>query len=98
MSFYHNYIGTLSIPTAEKEALLEPKMLSEHHLYLHLISYLAPAFPSISAAQLESLSLISYLDFRFDTLQWRQGAPALTEWHAAAVARPSFLATPVVDD
>jgi hypothetical protein len=65
MSFYHNYIGTLSIPTAEKEALLDPKMLSEHHLYLHLISYLAPAFPEISAAQLESLSLSSYLYFRF---------------------------------
>ncbi len=65
MSFYHNYIGTLSIPTAEKEALLDPKMLSEHHLYLHLISYLAPAFPQISAAQLESLSLSSYLYFRF---------------------------------
>jgi hypothetical protein len=65
MSFYHNYIGTLSIPTAEKEALLDAKMLSEHHLYLHLISYLAPAFPQISAAQLESLSLSSYLYFRF---------------------------------
>ena len=65
MSFYHNYIGTLSIPTAEKEALLDPKMLSEHHLYLHLIGYLAPAFPQISAAQLESLSLSSYLYFRF---------------------------------
>lgn len=65
MSFYHNYIGTLSIPTSEKEALLDPKMLSEHHLYLHLISYLAPAFPQISAIQLESLSLSSYLYFRF---------------------------------
>jgi hypothetical protein len=65
MSFYHNYIGTLPIPNAEKEALLDPKMLSEHHLYLHLIGYLAPAFPQISAAQLESLSLSSYLYFRF---------------------------------
>ena len=41
---------------------------------------------------------LCYLDFRFDALQWRNGAPALTAWHAAAVARPSFLATPVVDD
>ena len=41
---------------------------------------------------------LSYLDFRFDALQWRNGAPALTAWHAAAVARPSFLATTVVDD
>ena len=41
---------------------------------------------------------LSYLDFRFDALQWRKGAPALTAWHAAAVARPSFMATTVVDD
>ena len=41
---------------------------------------------------------LCYLDFRFDALQWRNGAPALTAWHAAAMARPSFLATPVVDD
>lgn len=65
MSFYHNYIGTLSIPNEEKEALLDPQMLSEHHLYLNLINYLAPAFPQLSAAQLETLSLSSYLYFRF---------------------------------
>ena len=41
---------------------------------------------------------LSYLDFRFDALQWRDGNPALGAWHAAAVARPSLLATTVVDD
>lgn len=65
MSFYHNYIGTLSIPTTEKEALLDAKMLSEHHLYLNLIYYLSPAFPQVTPAQVETLSLSSYLYFRF---------------------------------
>ena len=65
MSFYHNYIGTLSIPTTEKEALLDAKMLSEHHLYLNLIHYLTPAFPQVTPAQVETLSLSSYLYFRF---------------------------------
>ena len=65
MSFYHNYIGTLSIPTTEKEALLDAKMLSEHHLYLNLIHYLSPAFPQVTPAQVETLSLSSYLYFRF---------------------------------
>lgn len=41
---------------------------------------------------------LSYLDFRFDALQWRAGSPALSAWHAATIARPSFLATAVVDD
>lgn len=41
---------------------------------------------------------LCYLDFRFDALHWREGNPALTAWHAAAMARPSFVATPVVDD
>lgn len=65
MSFYHNYIGTLPIPTAEKEVLLDAKMLSEHHLYLHLIHYLSPAFPRVTPAQVETLSLSSYLYFKF---------------------------------
>ena len=41
---------------------------------------------------------LSYLDFRFDALKWRDGHPALAAWHAAAAARPSFVATTVVDD
>ena len=41
---------------------------------------------------------LCYLDFRFDALDWRKGHPALTAWHANAVARPSFLATAIVDD
>ena len=40
---------------------------------------------------------LSYLDFRFPDLGWRNGHPALTAWHAAIAARPSFAATEAVD-
>lgn len=41
---------------------------------------------------------LSYLDFRFTDLGWRDGHPVLAAWHAAIAARPSFQATEVVDD
>jgi glutathione S-transferase len=41
---------------------------------------------------------LSYLDFRFADLTWREGHPKLTAWHEIFNARPSVLATPVVDD
>jgi len=41
---------------------------------------------------------LAYLDFRFDALRWREGRPALAAWFADFAARPSMLATPVVDD
>ncbi len=41
---------------------------------------------------------LSYLDFRFDGLRWRDGHERLAAWHAAFDARPSVVATPVVDD
>ncbi len=40
---------------------------------------------------------LGYLDFRFDALGWRTGRPALAAWHQAFCARPSVLATEVVD-
>ena len=40
---------------------------------------------------------LSYADFRFASLGWRDGRPALAGWHAAAAARPSMAATEVVD-
>lgn len=36
---------------------------------------------------------LGYLDFRFDTLQWRAASPALTAWHGALQTRPAFVAT-----
>ena len=40
---------------------------------------------------------LSYLDFRFASLGWREGRPALTEWHARFSARPSAVATEFED-
>jgi len=41
---------------------------------------------------------LGYIDFRFAELAWRGGHPRLAAWHAAFAARPSVLASPVVDD
>jgi glutathione S-transferase len=41
---------------------------------------------------------LGYLDFRYPFLDWRNGHPALTAWHAGFLARPSVQASPVVDD
>ena len=41
---------------------------------------------------------LSYLDFRFPDLPWREGRPALAGWHAGFAARPSVRATEAVDD
>ena len=40
---------------------------------------------------------LSYLDFRFDDIDWRDARPALATWHAAFCERPSMVATTVVD-
>jgi len=40
---------------------------------------------------------LSYLDFRFPDLDWRDGRPALTAWHESFLARPSAQATEIVD-
>jgi glutathione S-transferase len=36
---------------------------------------------------------LGYLDFRFGDLNWRNGRPALTDWHAQFETRPSARAT-----
>jgi len=41
---------------------------------------------------------LSYLDFRFEDLQWRAGHRRLAAWHATFNARPSVAAASVVDD
>ena len=40
---------------------------------------------------------LSYLDFRFETLGWRDGRAGLAAWHAGFCARPSVQASQVVD-
>ncbi|MGH1354631.1 MAG: glutathione S-transferase family protein [Thalassovita sp.] len=41
---------------------------------------------------------LGYADFRFADDDWRNGRPALSDWHDGFMARPSVLATPVIDD
>jgi glutathione S-transferase len=41
---------------------------------------------------------LSYSDFRFATLDWRAGRPALAAWHDFFVARPSYQADPFFDE
>ena len=41
---------------------------------------------------------LSYLDFRFGELAWREGHPKLAAWHARFDARPSVVANPPIDD
>ena len=41
---------------------------------------------------------LSYLDFRFGDLAWRDGHPRLAAWHVTFEARPSVVANPPVDD
>lgn len=41
---------------------------------------------------------LSYMDFRFADLRWRDAHPQLAAWHATFGARPSVIATEIVDD
>jgi len=40
---------------------------------------------------------LSYLDFRFDALKWRNGHPRLAAWYASFNARPSSQATQLAE-
>lgn len=40
---------------------------------------------------------LSYADFRFADLRWRDGRPKLAGWHESFAARPSAMATEAVD-
>lgn len=41
---------------------------------------------------------LSYLDFRFSELAWREGRGRLAAWHESFRARPSAIATEITDD
>lgn len=43
-------------------------------------------------------SALCYLDFRFQSEQWREGRPQLERWHAGFDDRPSVRAVPIIDD
>lgn len=53
------------------------------------------------ALQLSGIALgccLSYLDFRFEDLDWRASHPRLARWHGEFRLRPSAIATEVRDD
>jgi glutathione S-transferase len=58
----------------------------------------ALAAAPFSIAHIAVGTALSYLDFRFNELNWRDGHPRLATWHATFDARASVLANPPVDD
>ena len=66
------------------------------------LAQLETEVPALAAAplcigQITLGCALGYLDYRFDTLDWRNSAPALAAWFADLGARPSFQATAPVD-
>jgi glutathione S-transferase len=47
----------------------------------------------ITVAHISVGCALSYLDFRHDARNWRQGNEALANWHKDFVARPSMQAS-----
>jgi glutathione S-transferase len=58
----------------------------------------APGLSGFTIGHLAIGVALSYLDFRFTDLAWRDGRPKLAAWHATFDARPSVLANLPVDD
>lgn len=56
-----------------------------------------PGDAPLDVGQIALGCALSYVDFRFADLQWRQGRPKLAAWHEAFSARPSAQATEAVD-
>jgi glutathione S-transferase len=52
---------------------------------------------AFGAAHIALGTALSYIDFRFSSLDWREGRPTLARWHATFAARPSVIATEVSD-
>ena len=60
----------------------------------------AIALPPAGRVDIGDITLavaLGYLDFRFPDVDWRAARPDLARWFAAFDARPSMIATTVVD-
>ncbi|KLN56111.1 glutathione S-transferase family protein [Variovorax paradoxus] len=66
---------------------------------VHMLDHEAPALhhAPLSIGHVALGCALGYLDYRFDTLGWRQSAPALATWFETLRARPSFAATEPID-
>jgi glutathione S-transferase len=58
----------------------------------------ALASSSFSIGHIAIGCALSYLDFRFATVEWRGGHPCIAAWHATFAKRPSVRATEPIDD
>ncbi|GAB3841004.1 hypothetical protein [Hymenobacter jeollabukensis] len=65
MQAVQDYVDSLPISETLKQELVSPPYLHAYRLYLNLPRYLAPVFPAVSEAQLDRLTIFSYLYFRF---------------------------------
>jgi glutathione S-transferase len=79
-------------------ALLEAFAAKTANTLDHLET-LAPALNAepVGIGQIAIGSALSYLDFRYADLRWRDGREALAAWYADFAARPSMRATEPVD-
>lgn len=48
---------------------------------------------SLTLNHVATASALAYLDFRFDTLRWREDRPGLSAWFADFATRPAFIDT-----
>tara|TARA_Y100000815_G_scaffold62959_1_gene51552 strand:- start:2180 stop:2788 length:609 start_codon:yes stop_codon:yes gene_type:complete len=71
----------------------QAEYLRRLHATLDRFEQEAPARTGFDIGDIATGILLSYLDFRFPTLEWRTDRPALRQTHAAFEARPSASAT-----
>ncbi len=102
--------GLLDLLLAWRGELMRPAELrSEPHLAsyerrviatLDRICSAAASYPSdrFDIGDIALGCALSYIDFRFEHIDWRAARAPLRGWHDGFLQRPSVIATPVVDE
>jgi hypothetical protein len=65
MKLFKEYTESLMLPQQILEEILDQKTFDSHYLYLSLIPFISPVYPTVSEEQREQLNFGSYLYFRF---------------------------------
>lgn len=91
--------GEMARPEAERSATFIAASTSK---FAHAADRLEPMTDSLSPeridlGQIAVATALTYADFRFQDLAWREGRPRLAAWFDAVTRRPSFVATAFVD-
>ena len=88
--------------TTYHERLVKGRFAGHHHSTTGRVKYTqeadALAASRFGIGHIAIGNALSYLDFRFGELSWRDGHERLAAWHAMFDARPSVVANPPVDD